>query len=547
MSTGRKGYEIYIDDVLSGRQVCGRLIRKSVERYLELSRREDIYVDYKSVDECIEFFYHLKHFKGKTAGQHFRLSNWQMYIILNVIGLRWRKDKTRVCREAYIQIARKAGKDAFMAGLALYMLIADGEASPEIACLANSREQSRILFDYINQFGKSIDSKGSFISFYKNYIALEANNGICKVYSADASKLDGLNISLAVIDEFHEAKDRKMYDVMKSSMGMRTQPIMVVITTAGFNLESPCHDMYMLGVEILEGIKSDDSFFPFIWSLDEDDDWTDEANFEKVQPNLGVTVTQEFMKGEVQKAKNDMTAEAGVKTKTFNMWVSSSLTWIPQEIVAKCMQTKVDLQDYAGQLAYIGQDLGSVSDFTSISVIIPLPEEKYAFKTWTFLPEETYKCHAQKELIDKFINEGTMEITPGNCTDYDYVVNKIVEISHIVMVGAIYTDVWNATAEMVKLGDLGYNVLPMSQSIGNFSAPTKEMERLIRERKAVIDKSANVLWQFGNVSMKIDAAGNCKPDKGANKNKIDSVISMITALGGLQKQHYSGDTEIVFI
>lgn len=159
-----------------------------------------------------------------------------------------------------------------MAALSLYMLIADGEASPEIACLANSRDQANILFSYITNFAKSLDPRGNSIDIYRNYIQFSTNNGKCKVFSADASKLDGLNVSLGIIDEYHQAKDRKLYDVIKSSMAMRVQPLMVVITTAGFNLESPCYDMYSLSVEVLNEIKQDDSFFPFIFSLDADDD-----------------------------------------------------------------------------------------------------------------------------------------------------------------------------------------------------------------------------------------------------------------------------------
>lgn len=259
------------------------------------------------------------------------------------------------------------------------MLIVDGEASPQIACLGNSREQAKILFEYITKFGQSIDKKSDIIKYYRNYIATPFNNGTCKVYSADASKLDGLNISLAVVDEYHEAKDRKLYDVMKSSQGMREQPLMVVITTAGFNLESPCHTMYQLGLEILNKVKEDDTFFPFIYTMDPDDDWEEEDKWIKCQPNLGVTVTYDYMRGELLKAKNDCTAEVGVKTKTFNLWCQSSLTWIPMEKVAKKMAT-VDLEDFRGETCYIGVDLGAVADLTALSVLV-VREAKHFFKT----------------------------------------------------------------------------------------------------------------------------------------------------------------------
>jgi phage terminase large subunit-like protein len=133
-----------------------------------------------------------------------------------------------------------------MAALALYMMIVDGEASPQIACLANSREQARILFEYIDTFAKGLDKDSRIIKHYRNYISMPMNNGNVKVYSADASTLDGLNVSMGVIDEFHEAKDRKLYDVIKSSQGMRTQPLMVIITTAGFNASATYNNGFSL-------------------------------------------------------------------------------------------------------------------------------------------------------------------------------------------------------------------------------------------------------------------------------------------------------------
>lgn len=267
-----KGYWQYIDDIESGRIKSGELIKKAVSRFRKLVSRDDIYLDESTVDDAIDFISNIKHFLGKSCGKHFHLENWQQFILANILGLKWKSTNNRCCRESYIQIARKAGKDAFMAALALYMLIADGEASPETACLANSRDQASILFNYITNFAKSLDPRGNSIDFYRNFIKFSTTNGICKVFSADASKLDGLNVSLGIIDEYHQAKDRKLYDVIKSSMAMRVQPLMIVITTAGFNLESPCYDMYSLSVEVLNEIKQDNSFFPFIFSLDADDD-----------------------------------------------------------------------------------------------------------------------------------------------------------------------------------------------------------------------------------------------------------------------------------
>lgn len=542
-----KGYYTYIYGVLDGSIVVGKNIRLMCQRFLDLKNSDDIYFDEECVDEAILFISNIKHFLGKSAGTHFHLEPWQQFIVACILGLKWKKNNYRVCKETYIQISRKAGKDAFMAALSLYMLVVDGESAPEIACLANSRDQARILFEYITKFSKSLDPKGSAIKDYRNYVKFPANNGVVKVFSADASKLDGLNVSMGVIDEFHEAKDRKLYDVIKSSMGMRTQPLMVVITTAGFNLESPCYDMYKLSIEILNGVKKDDTFFPFIFQLDEDDDIDDERNWIKCQPNLDVTVTRDFMRGELVKLRNDSTAEVGIKTKTFNMWCTSSMVWVKPEVVVANMEG-LKLEDYRGFTGVVGVDLGSVNDLTAISLMVPLTDKKIFFN-WSFLPEETYKEHPLKDLFDKFIKEGSLILTPGNVTDYDFVANKIREINEIIPVTDVYYDKWNSTQFAITMTEMGFNMVEFSQAIGNYNAATKEFERLMLTNELVVDKSSNFLWQMTCVSLKVDHNGNIKPQKTAWKTqKIDNVISCTTALGGwLKAGGCSNDFEIFIL
>lgn len=539
-----KGYYRYIYGVLDGSVIAGKNIRLMCQRFLMMKDRDDIYFDEECVDEAISFISNIKHFLGKSAGRNFILEPWQEFLVACILGLKWRDNDCRVCRETFIMVSRKAGKDAFMAALALYMMIVDGEASPEIACLANSREQARILFDYVTNFSKSLDPKGSSIKSYRNYVKMPVNNGMVKVFSADASVLDGLNVSMGVIDEYHEAKDRKLYDVIKSSMGMRTQPLMVVITTAGFNLESPCHDMYKLSLEVLNGIKVDDTFFPFIFQLDDDDDIDDEDNWVKCQPNLDVTVTRDFMRGELVKMKNDSTAEVGVKTKVFNMWCSSSMVWVKPEVVVANMKD-IKLEDYIGYTGVIGVDLGSVNDLTAISLMIPLADKKVFFN-WAFLPEETYKTHPNKELYDKFIREGSLIITWGNVADYDYVANKIREINEIIPVTDVYYDKWSATQWAIQMTEMGFNLTEFSQSIGNFNAPTKEFQRLLLTSELDLQKSSNFLWQVSCVSIKEDSSGNQKPVKTSwTTQKIDNVIASLTALGGwLKAGGCSNDFEI---
>lgn len=521
----------YIRDIKSGKIASGNLIKQAIDRFERFLSREDIYLDEKGLDECVDFIASIKHFLGKSAGKPFILEPWQEFIIANLF-LKYKSTKYRVANELYIQVSRKAGKDAFMAAIALYLMVLEGEASPEIVCAANSTDQGRILFNYITQFSKSIDPKENVISLYRNYVQTEFNNGICKVISSDASRADGMNLSAFFLDEFHEAKDRLMYDVLKSSQGMREQPLAVIITTAGYNLEGPCHDMYELAIQVLGEVKTMDNFFPFIWQLDPEDDYTDPKNFIKCQPNLGVTVTEEFMIGEANKAKADPTSEVGVKTKTFNIWCSSEFQWIKPEVIVQCMQD-IKLEDYAGYSCIAGVDLSSVGDMSALSIMLPI-EEKRIFFNWSFLPEDSYKNHPNKELYRKFHQAGELDITPGNVIDYQYITNKIWQINQICPIIAIYYDPFNSSQWVINMTELGFNMQPYSQNMGNMNRPTKEFQKLVLEQKdIIIKKSSNFVWQIMGASIKEDYNQNIKVVKTSyTRQKIDNVIACITALGG---------------
>lgn len=552
-----KGYERYIDGVLSGKIVTCKYIRQAVERFIVFRDRDDMYFDKECVDSFIEFVGQMKHWVGPAAGKYFELLDWQQFVFACILGLKWKETGLRVCRETYLQLARKQGKSSIIAALALYHLIADGEAAPFVACLASTRDQARLIFEMCQNYAKSIDPKGEYIKYYRNYMKMPVNQGEIKIFSSDAKRLDGLNVSLGIVDEFAVQPDNQLYSKIKTSMGFRAQPLMVLITTPQGDLNSPAYQVYQTSIEILAGVKTDDTYFPFIYTLDADeqDKWDDENLWIKSNPSLGDTVSMDFLRSECLAAKNDTSKQVAFKTLNAGIWCQSHSVWIDQSVVASCMSRKINVEDFAGWTCSIGMDLGSVSDFTSITALWQM-EDKFYFKTWCFLPEATLPEHPDKLLYERFIQEGTMIVTPGNCTDYSFICAKIGEISQVCPIDTIYTDAWNATSTMITLGNMGFNVVPFSQSIGHFNACTKSMEKHIRDGEAVIDRSQCVLWQFGNSELTVDHNGNCKVTKGTGaggskgggsgrqRKKVDSVISMCTALGGLEEKGVVTDFSI---
>ena len=539
-----KEYKAYISGVLSGKIVTSQYIRQAVERLEAFKSRPDMYFDAKAVQDCFDFMSYFKEWSGAAAGKSGALLPFQKWIVGSIVGIKWKADGTRVCREAFMLVARKNAKTSLISKLALYLMIADGEASPYIGCVASSRDQARILFEASQHYMKTIDPDQKSVKLYRNYIKFPANNGEFHVFSSDSSNMDGYNFSVAICDEVHSYKDNNLISVLRSSMGARKQPILFQITTAGFLLDGyPCFETWKASVEILAGVKDNPSFFPFLYVMDPEDDWEDEKNWIKCNPGIDVVISRRYLQEQLTLAKTDSTQLVGVKTKNFNLWCSAASVWIRQEEIAACMKTKVNLEDYRGMLGYVGVDLASVGDTTSVSIMIP-NGGKFYFKTWTFIPRDTFVNSPNHELYEQFYNSGDLIITEGNITDYQAITNKIVEINETITIEGIYYDQYNSSQWAIQCTELGFNMQPFSQGLMSFNNPTKELERLVLSRDAVIDRSTMILYMFGNVNLRVDHANNIKPEKRGSNLKIDGVITMIEALGGYLKNPTGNDFEI---
>ncbi len=535
-----KEYIQYANGVLSGNIMASETIVLAVSRFFAMCDNPEYTFDYVAVDKVISFIHLIKHYLGKHAGKPFILLPWQQFIIASIYGIKYKQSNKRVCRNAYILMARKNGKSALCAALSLYHLIADNEQAAQIFFAANSREQAKILLDITSNFAKSLDPKGKSLTIYRDLIKF--SNNFIKVVSADTSKLDGYNLSFAIIDEEHEAKNSKMIDIISSSMGMREQPLLIEISTAGFNLEGICKQKYDTAKDILKGIKQDDTFQAFIFELDDNDVWDNENNWIKANPCMGTTVTSDFIKGEITKAKNTPTLEVSVKTKNLNQWVSSSDVWISDNIIRNaCKKFEIESFKHKDYHCYCGVDLSSVSDLTAVSILIYC-NDKYYFKQYYFLPNDTIETSLNSELYKKWKRNKQIYITQGNVTDYDYITKLLCDINKVISIEYIAYDSWNATQWAIQATAEGLPLQPYSQAIGNFNKPTKEFERLILSNKVVIDNNDISRYCFRNVSIKQDHNDNSKPIKTNINNKIDGVIAMLQALGiMLQQPQYNNE------
>ena len=534
----------YITDIETGVIPSCIYVKQAVERFKNDLLREDLYFDEAKAQRVVDFVSILKHSTGKFDNKPFILSPWQVFIIANLYGITYKDTGKRKYKRAYIEMARKQGKTAFIAALGLYHLMADGEAGAEVILAANSKEQATTAFKMCSNFATKLDSKKKYFKPYRASISFDKTNSILKVIAADSKKQDGFNCSFGVVDEYHAAKDSGILDVIGSSMLMREQPLLAIITTAGFNKLSPCYGYRKTSIEILEGLKQDDNLFTIIYTLDAGDDWQDKNVWIKSSPNIDVTVNSDAIQIEVTKAINNSDEEVGVKTKTLNVWCDVADVWITSEAIARVSKS-IEFEDFKGLQCFIGVDLASTQDLTAVAYLWE-KNEKIHVKVKFYLPTESLKTRVNKEKYKIWKRNNQLTTTTGNVTDYDIITKDILTYSKLFKISSVAYDSWNSTQWAIKATELRLPLEPFSQTIGNFNSFTRELERMILSEKIVLDNSEILRWNFDNVQLKVDHNGNVKPSKGANSEslKIDGVIAVIQALAMYMKDSAKLKTKI---
>lgn len=528
-------YTKYADDVLADRIKACKYIKKACERFYDFAQKYEFRDD--KVDKVVDFISHLKHYQGKHKGERFKLEPWQVFVVANIFGWYHKDTGRRVTNSIYLQLARKNGKTALIAAIALYCLVADGESGAEVDCIANSVKQSHLLFDMSKHFANDIDPKHKHFQRLRDTLKFPKTDSIMQVQASDSANLDGYNPSCFVLDEVHSYKDSQLYDVMVSGQGMRSDPLGILITTAGFSLTGFCFIHRQMCIDILYGLNSDDSQFSLIYELDQDDNWDDPKQWVKPNPNLGVTVQKEYLEREVNRAKNNTALKTSLLTKNFNVWIPDAVdTWIPDQYIVEASKN-IPWSQFNNRVVYIGGDLSTVSDLSVITYMTKyLNEQTYYFKSDFYLPESALTDNVNCETYKLWNRQGLLHITPGNVIDYEYILNDILlhQKDEEMLIDTIGVDPYNATSFQIEATSAGLPIKPFPQSIGSFNRPTKEFERLVRQGRAIIDNNIITRWCFANAVLKTDVNGNQKPQKRGgptSMKKIDACITHAEALG----------------
>ena len=491
--------------------------------------------DKKKADRAVTFIENLCHTKGKWAGTPFWLLPWQEQLIRDIFGI-VKPDGNRQFRTAFVEICKKVGKSELAAAIALYLLFADNEPSAEVYGAAADRQQASIVFDVAKQMVEMSPAlmKRSKLMGATKRIVNYGNAGYYQVLSAEVGGKHGFSVSGLVFDEIHTQPNRQLYDVLtKGSSDARQNPLHFIITTAGNDRHSIAYELHTKAVDILEGRREDPTFYPVVYGLKDDEDWEDEANWYKVNPSLGYTVDVERLRDAYREAKQNPADEITFKWLRCNMWVSSTVAWIPDAIYMRGNEP-IDMASLEGRDCYAGLDLSSTGDITALVLIFPPRDEyeKFVLLPYFWIPEETIprRVKANSVPYDIWEKQGYIMSTEGNVIHYDFIEKFIMDLSEKYHILEIAVDRWNATHVIQNLEDNGLTMVPFGQGFASMSAPTKEFYRLLMEGKIIHGGHPVMRWMAGNVVVDTDPAGNIKVTKAKSKEKIDGIVAAIMAL-----------------
>ena len=503
--------------------------------------------DERKAQRVVRFIEALRHTKGEFHGQPFHLLPWQEKIIRDVFGTVRDDDPTmRQYTTAYIEIPKKNGKSELGAAIALNMLINDDEWKAEVYSCASDRQQAAIVFDVAVDMVRqspALMKRVKIIPSTRRMI-YQPTGSIYQVLSSEVATKHGLNVSACIFDELHTQPTRALYDVMTQGSGdARKQPLWFFLTTAGTDRNSICWEVHQKALDILEGRKNDPRFYPVLFGLPDEADWTNEENWYRANPSLDHTITIDKVRDAFRKAQETPADENQFRQLRLNQWVKQSVRWMPMDKWDECGGV-VDPYALEGRACYAGLDLSSTSDLTALVLVFPPTSEDEPYRVLPFfwLPEETLSLRVRRDHVpyDQWAKRGFIQTTEGNVVHYGFIERFICELGERYDIREIAHDRWNATMMVQTLEDDGFTMAPFGQGFKDMSPPTKELMRIVLEHKLCHGGHPVLRWNMDNAYVRTDPAGNLKLDKEKSTEKIDGVVALVMALDRAQRNLNGG-------
>ena len=504
--------------------------------------------DERKAQRVVRFIEALRHTKGEFHGQPFHLLPWQEKVIRDVFGTVRDDDLSmRQYTTAYIEIPKKNGKSELGAAIALNMLINDDEWKAEVYSCASDRQQAAIVFDVAVDMVRqspALMKRVKIIPSTRRMI-YQPTGSIYQVLSSEVATKHGLNVSACIFDELHTQPTRALYDVMTQGSGdARRQPLWFLLTTAGTDRNSICWEVHQRALDILEGRKIDPRFYPVLFGLPDDADWTSEENWYRANPSLDHTITIDKVRDAFRKAQETPADENQFRQLRLNQWVKQSVRWMPMDKWDECGGV-VDPYALEGRACYAGLDLSSTSDLTALVLVFPptSEDEPYIALPFFWLPEETLSLRVRRDHVpyDQWAKRGFIQTTEGNVVHYGFIERFICELGERYDIREIAHDRWNATMMVQTLEDDGFTMVPFGQGFKDMSPPTKELMRIVLEHKLCHGGHPVLRWNMDNAFVRTDPAGNLKLDKEKSTEKVDGAVALVMALDRVMKNQ-GGDS-----
>lgn len=502
--------------------------------------------------KAIRFFHEcLNHIEGKVARTPFLLERWQQSYLANLFG--WVDGSGyRRYRESLLYVPRKNGKTPLAAGVCNYVLFCDGEIGADIISSASTKDQASLLYRHAKGMVELEPELASRANIYKGTghrsIVYEAEGSSYKVIAADADSTHGGNPHLVLIDELHAQPNRELVDVLRTSMASanRAQSLLLYITTADFDRPSVCNETYNFAKKVCEGTVSAPYFLPAIYEIDRGDDWTDEAVWAKANPNLGVSVSLEYLRRECKRAQEEPSYENTFRRLHLNQKTEQAERWLQLAVWDACDEDIPDAE-LAGADCWVALDLSSTQDITALVGVFDVGG-RLAVRTRFWVPGASIQLRSRRDRVpyDAWAREGWITETDGDVVDYDQVKAAALAFAgeYRAKLREIGIDPWNATQLSTQLEAEGAPVVHVRQGYATMSPAMKEFERRLVGRLLAHGGNPVLRWMAANVVVKRDDADNIKPSKSKSTERIDGIVALAMAI--YRRMLADGDGESVY-
>ena len=539
----------YALDVVEGRIVSGRSVLLACERHLDDIEKSKLApfvyrFDEEKASVIIDYAETLIIGEGEEK-QPLVLESFQAFIFGSLHGWVHKETGYRRFRSSYIQVGRQQGKSMLNGVLGTFYGNFDGYNYGQIYCTATKQAQAKIVLNEMIKFIRSdLDLEEMFkIKEYKSEIECLLTNSVIMALGRDTKSIDGFRPLLGIVDEYHAHKDNQMYKQLEGGTGNLKESLISVITTAGFDLNSPCYELYEYCIKVLEGVVENLTQFVFIAQLDKDDDIWDSRNWVKANPLTcktpeGIKRMEDIAKKAKEIGGNEL---RDFMTKRLNTWVQfSDDQYMNLEHWKKCESDKT-LEDTRGMSAVAGLDLSSGGDLTSLSLVFPYyndnGDKKYYVYSHSFIPKKRVAEHIKTDSApyDIWIRDGlitTTETLGGIKTDYKYIISHLKRLieEYEIKIELICYDPHNASAFLNDLEELGYNSMSITQSARFLNDPTVDFRLEVEAGNVEYDKNNKLLsWSVANAKIVSNSYGEIKIDKDLQKKRIDPVDAVIDA------------------